>query len=386
MEDLLYFTINIFCVAILGTIFSKLYKSVDKRLGQVMLMWFIIGSIILCLSDVVWGIIDFNGLWEAMPYFAFIINSVYHIFTGVVCYLWFLFSESEQKSVVVRSRVGLFVSMLPLLVLVGLVIFSFFHKFIFYFDETGNYHRGKYYMVLILICFVYIMFTSVKAFVKSCKKINYAEKNHYRTLAYFCVVPVFTGILQVMFVGSPLLSAGLAFAALQIYMNSMEQLISVDPMTQLNNRRQLEKHLYNRMHQKNEKQDLYVFIMDLDYFKRINDTYGHDVGDDAIITAADALRNVVSATNFFASRYGGDEFVVVADTNKEFNPGEFINGLNDELQCLTTTRDKNYSLHFSVGYAKYDSSVKSTQELLKKADEGLYKIKRSRPHLADILQ
>lgn len=386
MEDLLYFSLNFFCVLILGTIFSKLYKSVDKRLGQVMLMWFIIASIILCVSDIIWGLVEFSNSWQSIPYLAYVVNSVYHIFTGVVCYLWFLFSESEQKSVIVRSKTGLVLSMLPLIVLVGLVVFSFDYNLVFYIDNSGEYHRGRFYVMLIFICYAYIMFTSVKVFVKSLFSKHSAEKQRYRTLSRFCIAPACAGILQVMFVGSPLLSAGLAFAALQVYMDSMEQLISVDPMTQLNNRRQLETHLENRLKQKSDKKDLYVFIMDLDYFKKINDTFGHDVGDDAIITAADAIRNVAGVSNFFASRYGGDEFVVVADVDKDFAPIGFINELNDELQRLTTTLDKDYNLHFSIGFAKYDDSVNTSADILKKADEGLYKIKKSRIHLADILQ
>lgn len=386
MEDLLYFSLNLFCVIILGTIFSKLYKSVDKRLGQVMLMWFIIASIILCASDIIWGLVNFSNSWQSIPYLAYIVNSVYHIFTGVVCYLWFLFSESEQKSMIVRSRIGLVLSMLPLIVLVGLVVCSFDYNLVFYIDNSGEYHRGRFYVMLIFICYAYIMFTSVKVFFKSLSAKHSAEKQKYRTLARFCVAPACAGVLQVMFVGSPLLSTGLAFAALQVYMNSMEQLISVDPMTQLNNRRQLETHLDNRLKQKSDKKDLYVFIMDLDYFKKINDTFGHDVGDDAIITAADAIRNVASVYNFFASRYGGDEFVVVADVDKDFLPENFVNELNDELQRLTTVLNKDYNLHFSIGYAKYDESLKTSTDILKKADEGLYKIKKSRTHLVDILQ
>ena len=60
--------------------------------------------------------------------------------------------------------------------------------------------------------------------------------------------------------------------------------------------------------------------------------------------------------------------------------------LNDELQRLTTVLNKDYNLHFSIGYAKYDESLKTSTDILKKADEGLYKIKKSRTHLVDILQ
>lgn len=387
MENLLYCTLNLFCIMILSTILVRLYRSVDKRLGQIMLMWFIIASIILCVSDVVWGIIDFSNSWVAMPTLSFVINSAYHIFTGVVCYLWFLFSESAQNSRIVKSKAGIIISMLPFLVLVALVGLSAKYSLIFYIDSEGVYHRGSHYILLIVICYVYLLSTSLKALVKSFVKKNYADRQHYQTLASFCVMPAFAGFLQVLFVGSPMLSAGLAFASLQVYMDSMEQLISVDPMTLLNNKRQMEKHLDSRIKNHSDKTNLYVFIMDLDYFKKINDTYGHVEGDEAIVMAADAIRRSVGKTNFFACRYGGDEFVVVADVdiNSEFKPKEFIKNLNDELLRLTNERNKEYELHFSVGYKKLDDSIKTVPDFIEKADEGLYRIKNARTHLVDIL-
>jgi len=195
-----------------------------------------------------------------------------------------------------------------------------------------------------------------------------------------------SGVLQVLFVGSPLLSAGLAFAALHVYMDSMEQLISVDPMTMLNNKAQMEKHLDHRMRNKSDKQDLYLFIMDLDYFKKINDTYGHVEGDEAIVMAADAIRNVVNRTTFFACRYGGDEFVVIADVdaNSDFKPKGFISDLNTELVRLSERREKEYTLHFSVGYKKLDTGIKTVPDFIKKADEGLYRIKKAREQIVEI--
>ena len=91
MEGLLYCTINIFCLAILGTILGRIIRSSDKRVSQVTYSWFIISSIILCASDLLWGIIDYSYNWQFSEYFDFSVNSVYHVFTIVVAYLWFLY-------------------------------------------------------------------------------------------------------------------------------------------------------------------------------------------------------------------------------------------------------------------------------------------------------
>ena len=75
-------------------------------------------------------------------------------------------------------------------------------------------------------------------------------------------------VLQVLFIGSPMISTGVTFASLQVYVSSREQLISVDPLTKLNNRTELVRFLDNKMKNRSPGKDLYLFIMDLDYFKK----------------------------------------------------------------------------------------------------------------------
>ena len=129
-----------------------------------------------------------------------------------------------------------------------------------------------------------------------------------------------------------MISAGVTFAALQVYISSREQLISVDPLTKLNNRSEMVRYLDNKMKNRNLHKDLYLFMLDLDYFKKINDKFGHTEGDTAIIIAADALKNAVNKTGLFVCRYGGDEFVIVGEVKPDFNPEEFCILINKQIR------------------------------------------------------
>lgn len=385
MTGLLYISFNAFSIAILLMMFRNIYKGVDKRMGQVMLAWFILTSIILCTSDIIWGLFEFYIGWETRPTLSFLVNAVYHIFTCVVSYLWFLYSESEQNSSIVKSKMGLFLSMIPLIALVGMVVGSNVHGWVFYIDESGEYHRGKQYLALIIICFAYILTTAVKAFGKSFKKENYLSKHYLQSLGKFAIFPCVAGVLQVLFVGSPMISAGISIAVISVYINSREQLISIDPMTQLNNKKQMERFLDGKMKSKPDNKELFVFIMDLDYFKEVNDKYGHIEGDEAIMIAAGTIREIVSKTDYFACRYGGDEFVIVCETNQDFKPKEFLKQVNDLLSEKTKSAGKEYDLHFSVGYKRYSPEYQDVPSFIAAADEGLYMIKNSRPRLKDML-
>ncbi len=378
MEDLLYITLNSFCILILLVVLVRILKSSDKRMSQVMYSWFIIASIILCTTDLFWGVIDMTYNWSLSDSVDLVVNGAYHIFTLVVCYLWYLFAESEQETRTVKTKIGLGISLIPFLFDMALLVGSSFNGLVFRISDAGEYERGDCYILHIAICFFYVMLTSLKAFIRSFYKKNFVDRQKYRNLASFCIVPLASGVLQVIFVGSPMISAGVTFAAIQVYISSREQLISVDPLTKLNNRAEMVRFLDNKMKNRNTNKDLYLFIMDIDYFKKINDKFGHIEGDTAITIVADALKNAVKKTNFFVCRYGGDEFVIVGEVKQDFDPSEFCSMINEKLKEETQKREKEYTLHMSIGYFKYTPEIKSIAEFIESADKYLYKRKSER--------
>ena len=381
MEGLLYCTLNIFCAAILFLLLINILKSVDKHSSQIMFSWFILASIILCASDFTWGLIDISNAWSVSSDTAFAVNSIYYTFVGVVAYLWFLFSESEQESKIATTKLGIILSAIPIIIFVILVAGSYRYQWLFYIDENNCYQRGDYYILKIAIGFFYILFTSIKSLIRGLKKSNYLNRSKYLSLASFAVFPCITAILQILFKGSPMISVGVSFAAMQVYISTREALISADPFTKLNNKNELIRHLDFKIKTRNPNRDLYLFIMDLDYFKTINDKYGHLEGDDAILISADSLRLVAKKFNFFVSRYGGDEFVMVGEVHRDFNPIAFITEVNEILQSEAEKRDKPYKLHMSIGYASYNYEMKTIPDFIKAADELLYDTKKARIYI-----
>lgn len=378
MEGILYCALNLFCLSILIMILLQILKSSDKRMSQMMYFWFIVSSAILCASDLIWGIIDFSYTWQFSDSVDFVVNSIYHIFTLVASYMWYLFAESEQETRTTTTKKGLVVSLIPFVTGISIIVGSYWKNWVFFINGEGVYERGPLYIVHIGICFFYILLTSSKAFIRSFYKNNYVKKEKYRTLASFCIFPLISGVFQVLLVGSPMISAGVTFAALQVYIRSREQLISVDPLTKLNNRSEMVRYLDSKMKNRSPGKDLYLFMLDMDYFKKINDKFGHVEGDTAIITVADVLKTITDKAGFFVCRYGGDEFVVVGEVKPEFNPDEFCGLINKSLEEETEKRSKEYQLHLSIGYFKHTPEIKDVSEFIASADEYLYRRKNER--------
>lgn len=145
-----------------------------------------------------------------------------------------------------------------------------------------------------------------------------------------------------------------------------------DDLSKLYNRRFLLEHVHNPAN---------IYLLDLDYFKNINDIFGHDVGDNVLVEVANRLVEKFG-TDYILVRLGGDEFVVVA--MGELGPAEeTADQINQLFVAPFTVNDHPMKLSVSIGVAQSVNS-ETIQTLLKQADIALYKAKgagRKRFHI-----
>ena len=152
----------------------------------------------------------------------------------------------------------------------------------------------------------------------------------------------------------------------------------LDGLTGLYNRRQFEIGLeqeYNRT--RRHPSDFSLAIMDIDFFKKVNDTYGHQYGDYVLKTVSDLLKQSFRKTDLLY-RYGGEELVVIMpETNIE---GAVIPV--QRLRRMVEEYDFDYNgvkakVTISIGLTMNYQDFNSSADLLKSADEALYKAKES---------
>ena len=171
---------------------------------------------------------------------------------------------------------------------------------------------------------------------------------------------------------------GITLGVLYFYFNFQEQLISLDPLTQLNNRNQLIKYLSSKMAHRDKSKALYLLVMDVDFFKKINDHFGHIEGDRALVRVAEALKLACANEPCFISRYGGDEFVLILEVQDPKELQALCGKINDALACGNARANAPYPLVLSIGYARYEDSIQSIPQLIALADEELYRVKWER--------
>jgi diguanylate cyclase (GGDEF)-like protein len=154
--------------------------------------------------------------------------------------------------------------------------------------------------------------------------------------------------------------------------DDMSKLAMIDSLTQVDNRRLLTQLLNEEVTRAaRHNLPLSVILFDLDRFKTINDSFGHNAGDEVLQAVAEALRQTIRTSDPFG-RWGGDEFLVVATSTDGTQAVELAERLRDALEnCTFSTAGK---VTASFGITTYQSGD-SPETLIRRADMGLYKAK-----------
>jgi diguanylate cyclase (GGDEF)-like protein len=164
------------------------------------------------------------------------------------------------------------------------------------------------------------------------------------------------------------------FAKIQKYIQKVEHLNIIDPMTGLYNRRFLENFIEKFVSQAQRQSEFFSILMiDVDFFKKVNDTYGHDVGDEVIISVAEVLKQNIRKSDL-AIRYGGEEFMVLLHYADNKSALVIAQKIKDAFENIEFQVNNQESFHktLSVGIAEFPKDAASIWECIKLADNALY--------------
>ena len=160
----------------------------------------------------------------------------------------------------------------------------------------------------------------------------------------------------------------------------IEHLSITDELTQLYNRRFFNKKINEEINRaKRENNSFSFLIMDIDYFKQYNDTYGHQKGDLVLEKVALVLKKKASRASDFAFRLGGEEFGIITTLDRE-KAIEFANSIKEEIENLKIEHEASEIskyLTISIGIVSKEGVAITNSDLLyKEADDNLYEAKR----------
>ncbi len=375
---ILYMEINLVAIILVGIIGFKTH-GLSKMVAQRNFAMSIGAEICFFLSDTIY-VMGKEGLFPGGPVVIMLTKTVYFFSTTLMCYFWFVYFEHIQESRFVENRRSVRLSSFLVWLMAGLLLVNSFTGILFYVDDTGIYRRGPLFILQYLLPYCYVFFTCFRAFLGIFQKEKFAKRKQLIMLSLFPLAPAGAGILQFIYPQLPLACATLSLATLLLYLSWTDQVISLDPLTMLNNRKQLAYRFKQWADDREDEQELYLMIVDANRFKSINDTYGHIEGDAALVRISDALRMGCREYRKRSSiaRYGGDEFVVLAWADRkdgELEIRQLQTRIHECLDHLNTEASSPYELKVSIGVTKVKKG-EDLESVIEVADELLYDEKR----------
>jgi len=173
--------------------------------------------------------------------------------------------------------------------------------------------------------------------------------------------------------------------ALEHANKQLEILSRTDRLTQLNNRGYWEECFQTEFRRcSRTKHPSSVIMFDIDHFKLVNDTYGHQAGDEVIRIVARTLLDTIRTTDI-AGRYGGEEFTLLLPETDEQGSYLVAERLRESIEALTVKHDgQEIRFTISLGVSEFNKETKSHTDWLEQADKALYESKESGRNLTNI--
>jgi len=162
--------------------------------------------------------------------------------------------------------------------------------------------------------------------------------------------------------------------------NKLQKISMTDPLTGLYNRRGIKIWINKYLSSRHSCQSLAMIYIDIDDFKKVNDTYGHMVGDELLIAFSDRVRKlpyIKGNSSFAFSRLSGDEFTLLCNSQDDSNLKSIANRLLAALKQPIKLGKQEIHINVSIGIAQADNTIKSFEDLLIRADSAMYYAKKS---------
>jgi diguanylate cyclase (GGDEF)-like protein len=152
----------------------------------------------------------------------------------------------------------------------------------------------------------------------------------------------------------------------------------MDDLTKVYNRRGIFEILHNYCHPSYAELPLSFLMIDIDHFKKVNDTFGHSIGDEVLKMVTKDIRTMVEDIGEIG-RYGGEEFIVLLPNTQLDKAKELAEQLRSSISQLTYIVDNKTKIQItiSIGISSRDNQDESVYELCDRADQGLYEAKKS---------
>ena len=252
-----------------------------------------------------------------------------------------------------------------------LLLINFFHPIVFSIDEDNLYSRETFYSFFLIIDYLLVINSLIT---------YYKSKRNGGLLKFFpiwvFIVPIFIGgVVQSLFYGISVIPTSIAISIAGILASLQNEMIYRDALTGIFNRAYLDYKL-KKFAKRPNKQRITGLMLDLNGFKKINDDFGHSVGDKALIATTRILQKAVGSHGLII-RYAGDEFIVLINTLDDSDTQTYIDKIQNLFEKYNHDSEEPYKLSASIGSHKLNLKEESVDTFINTIDSRMYENKKA---------
>jgi len=372
MATILYVEINVVSIAVLFLLLHNMRKyktriiSTDHRIFK-LYMIFLIG--ILIFDTGMWY---FDGKGTPFSIWLNLISTVcYYVVSPLLGLTWLVYTDIKvfESKAGLKKRMRIYV--IPFIINAVFSIVSIMTGWLFWIDDHNVYHRGDLFLIMILVAFIYLAVSFAFA-VWNVRKNGCAENKSVQFhLVAFPTLLVGVSIVQVLMFGLSIIWVTCMLLCVSIYINIQNGEITMDHLTGLYNRRQMDDLFRHKINSLGKNRIMFAVMMDLDDFKATNDTYGHQAGDRVLVCFAQLLRKSCRGTDDFIFRMGGDEYLIIGEMSKEPQVELLVKRIEKQVEAHNESNPAACHISFSMGSAILKQG-ESLEDMIASADRKMY--------------
>lgn len=370
-----YTEASLVCVIILAMILITDRMFHTKQEKQIWFSRAIFAFILYFISDACWAAM-LSGMFPKIRFFAVLFNYTNYILLSLMGYGLFAFIAVSGKMSFFNSIRNRRLCFIPVVVSVLFISIAYVTNPLFWINEN-NELNALYFPLMIAVPSLYLIAGFIFSVAYALRSELREEKRRYLVIGSVPFGVMAFGMIQVVALNAPTFCFGCTIMWLWFYIQNTKALISVDDLTHLNNRGQINRYLEQIRYSEDSR--VIILMIDIDKFKGINDRYGHAEGDRALVIVSDALRQTCAKINasVFLGRYGGDEFtIIIQNPIDEDHTERLITLLRNNLAEKRQENSLPYELDVSIGYDEVTDGNDSVYACMNRADEKLYIDKR----------
>lgn len=366
--------LNLFCLILLAFLLGGTLSRLERRFANYRLfIGLLLSSALMLVLDSLLAAAE-APCPNADPFLVRLAATAYYLFHPAPSFVYWLYVDHYLYRDIARLRRRAAAALAAWAALAGAILVNLRTGWLFAVTEQGLRSRGPAHAAFALASACVLVAIAVWAATRFGR---FPSRSVVPLIAY--PLPALAGgIVQFAVPEAGLLWPASALTVMAIYMSLQNKKIATDYLTGACTRRRLDEVLDRKLRAFRAGSGLSGFLADLDDFKRINDEFGHAVGDEALAEAAAVLASSVRDRDLVC-RWAGDEFVVVMDMCDPAELARVVDRVRERMARANAARRRPYRLEFSIGSGIFDPEVDADAEaFIARLDAAMYREKEAK--------